>query len=434
MKVAVIGGTRGLGNWIASFLKKKDYDVVITGRDSLTGETEARKMEVSYTSNNKDAASNSDIVIIAVPIEVTDDIINEVAPVMKNGALLVDVTSVKERPAQLMHELSPKGVAVLPTHPMFGPRVRNLDGQVVVLTPMEDNNWTEKVIKFLEGEKARVVITSPETHDRMMSVVQGLTHFAYISIAATLEKLEVDVKESRKFSSPIYSLMLDMIARIVAQNPYLCYSIQTDNRYIEETHDIFLKTFIELKDMISEENKEGFVNSMSNAAKHLGDLESALGRSDKAISALNAEISILKRSLGEEVGLRHIYSGRTHIGILKDLTPDFLLLIEGRKETKLKLSNVEILDDHEILNWKLENLPVQYFDVSAMFPKSCDPEIIADSLRFIEGVVSSDVLDVYTGEQISSDSKSVTIRYRVFDSKCINDVENLLKGFGAVIR
>jgi prephenate dehydrogenase len=434
MKVAVIGGTRGLGNWIASFLKKKDCDVVITGRDSFTGETEASKIEVSYTSNNKDAAANSDVVIIAVPIEVTDDTINEVAPVMKNGALLVDVTSVKERPAQLMQELSPKGVSVLPTHPMFGPRVRNLDGQVIVLTPMEDNNWTEKVIKFLEGEKARVVITSPETHDRMMSVVQGMTHFAYISIAATLEKLEVDVKESRKFSSPIYSLMLDMIARIVAQNPYLCYSIQTDNRYIEETHDIFLKTFIELKDMISEENREGFVNSMSNAAKHLGDLESALGRSDKAISALNAEVSILKRSLGKEVGLRHIYSGRTHIGILKDLTPDFLLLIEGRKETKLKLSNVEILDDNEILKWKLENLPIHFFDVSAMFPKSCDPEIIADSLRFIEGVVSSEVLDVYTGEQISSDSKSVTIRYRVFDSQRSNDVENLLKGFGAVIR
>ena len=33
---------------------------------------------------------------------------------------------------------------------------------------------------------------------------------------------------------------------------------------------------------------------MSSAAKHLDDLESALGRSDKAISAITEEVSILK--------------------------------------------------------------------------------------------------------------------------------------------
>ena len=44
----------------------------------------------------------------------------------------------------------------------------------------------------------------------MMSIVQGLTHFSYIAIAATIEKLGIDIKESRKFASPVYSLMLDM--------------------------------------------------------------------------------------------------------------------------------------------------------------------------------------------------------------------------------
>ena len=46
---------------------------------------------------------------------------------------------------------------------------------------------------------------------------------------------------------------------------------------------------------------------MSSAAKYLDDLEASLGRSDKAISALTEEIRILKSSLGEEVGLRHIF-------------------------------------------------------------------------------------------------------------------------------
>ena len=37
MQVAVIGGTRGLGNWIADFLKENGFDVIITGRNSLMG-------------------------------------------------------------------------------------------------------------------------------------------------------------------------------------------------------------------------------------------------------------------------------------------------------------------------------------------------------------------------------------------------------------
>ena len=40
--------------------------------------------------------------------------------------------------------------------------------------------------------------------------------------------------------------------------------------------------------------RKSFVRAMSSAAKHLDDIESALGRSDKAISALTEEVSILK--------------------------------------------------------------------------------------------------------------------------------------------
>ena len=213
---------------------------------------------------------------------------------MKEGSLLLDVTSVKMEPSKVMQKYAAPGVEVLPTHPMFGPRIRSLDGQVVVLTPVKTGQWYDKVSKFLESENSKVIVTTPEIHDRMMSIVQGLTHFAYISIASTIKKLDIDVKESRKFASPIYNLMLDTIARITAQNPYLVYSIQTKNSFIKEAHETFLETFVELKDMISKEDEKGFVREMSSAAKHLDDVESALGRSDKAISALTEELSLLK--------------------------------------------------------------------------------------------------------------------------------------------
>jgi prephenate dehydrogenase len=434
LKIAVIGGTRGLGRWIAAFLSDKGLNVVVTGRNSVTGESVSKKLGVEYTPDNLKAASTADVVIVSLPIDVTTDIIREIGPEMKKGSLLLDVTSVKEEPSRIMHKYAATGVEVLPSHPMFGPRIRSLDGQVVVLTPDKTGEWYDKVLKFLESENTRVIVTTPEIHDRMMSIVQGLTHFTYISIASTIEKLDVDVKESRKFASPIYSLMLDTIARITAQNPYLVYSIQTKNIFIEEAHETFLKTFTELKDMISNENEEDFVHAMSSAAKHLDDIESALGRSDKAISALSEELSILKNLLDSEVGLRHIYSGKIHIGILEELTPDYLTLKQNNDITRLKLSNVEILNQNELLNWKLKNYPQKSFDISAVFKDECDPEVITDTIKNLEGVVDAEVIDTYHGSQIPTGNTSITLRYHVIDKEAPMRVEKLLKGFGGQIR
>lgn len=430
----MIGGTRGLGNWIANFLKKEGCDVTITGRDSQEGMNIARKMEVKYTSNNIKAVTNSKIAILAVPIDVTPRTIKEIAPHLQAGSLLVDVTSVKEKPAQLMQEYVPEGVEFIPMHPMFGPRIRSLDGQVVVLTPITRGEWYEKVVKFLKSENARLIETTPKIHDQMMSIVQGLTHLTYISMASTLEKLEVDVKESRKFASPIYSLMLDMIARITAENPYLYYSIQTHNHYIPKTHETFLSTYNELNEMVKKGDETSFVKAMSNAAKHMDDLEAALGRSDKAISALNQELNILKNSVGKEVGLRHIYSGKIHIGKLEEISADFVTLIRNNKKIQLKVSNIEILSSRELEDYKNDNCPSKSFDISVILPESADPEMVAEVVLSFKDVVTSQVLDVYRGNQIGKGMKSITLRYEVIDQHARGKVEALLTGFGGIIR
>ena len=434
MKIAVIGGTRGLGEWIAKFLKSKGLDVTVTGRDKITGERISKKLGVEYSSSNTSAASQADVVIVSVPIDVTLSTIKEVAPVMRNGSLIMDVTSVKEQPSRIMQEYAPQGVEVLPIHPMFGPRIRSLDGQVIVVAPTAKGKWYKKVYDFFEKENARIIVTTPETHDQMMSVVQGLTHLAYISIAATIERLDVDIKESRNFASPIYQLMVDMIARIVAQNPYLYYSIQTHNRYTKKTHETFISIYKDLNKMISNGDEEGFVKVMGSAAKHMDDLEAALGRSDKAISALTEEVNILKGSIGKEVGLRHIYSGKVHVGTLKELSHDFLTLNINGKETKLKLSNVEILNDNEIYRWKVKNYPHKTYYVSAVFPDNCSPDTIVNTITGLKGVINASVADIYHGSQVPSGNVSLTLKYEVINSNARFNVESLLKGFGAVIR
>lgn len=434
MKITVIGGSRGLGKWIAIYLISKGFDVIITSRDPISGQKIAARIKGEYHFDNQKAASQSKIVIIAVPIDNMESVIKEVAPSMVPGSLLIDVSSVKEMPAYLMQETIPEGVDFLPMHPMFGPRVRSLEGQVIVLTPLIKSQWYYKVLKFLEKEKAKILVTSPKKHDKMMSVVQVLTHFTYISIASTMEKMGVDIKESRKFASPIYNLMVDTISRIVAQNPYLAYSIQTHNKYAPISRNNFIKTAENLKKDLDHQDKEKFVKEMSSAAKNLDDLEAALGRSDKAISVFSQEITILKESIGKEVGLRHIYSGKVHVGILEELKPDFLKLKVGKKTIKLKIANIEVLDSSKLWNWKIKNLESRKFDISAVFPSSSNADVIASALEKVEGVISVKVMDIYQGPSIDPDMISITFRIKVLDISRIKEVQDLIKGFGSKIR
>ena len=440
MKIGIIGGTRGLGKTLAILLKREGYDISITGRDQVIGESVSKELDVKYSNDNKKTASSSDIVIISVPIASTSTVIKEIAKFIKPSSLLLDITSVKTEPSKLMSELLDKDVEFIPTHPVFGPRTNNLNGQVVVLTPIQENQkeegkWYPKVVKFLKDHKVRVIESTPEEHDNMMAVVQVLTHFSYISTASAIKKLGINIKDTRKFASPIYNLMVDMISRIVSQNPYLTYSIQLENENGEKVRQAFADSVGELKEVLTNHDEDKFVNIAIEATKNMDNIQCALGRSDKAIESQNYEIAFLKNSIGKEIALQHMYSGEVHIGILKDINPDFATLATGKNEKKINIANIRILDDDDLFNWKLDNKSIQRRSISCIFPKNSDENTIKDTLKSsVSDIISVEVTDIYTGHQIAEDSRSITFEIKSFDKSTFLSVENLLKGFGGIIR
>ena len=118
MNVGIIGGTDGLGKTLIYYFRD-DFDVYITGRDHQKGIAIANDLNVNYIESNAGLANISDVLVVAVPIEYTSDVIREVAPFMKEGSLMVDVTSVKEEPSKTMAESLPEPVEYIPTHPIL---------------------------------------------------------------------------------------------------------------------------------------------------------------------------------------------------------------------------------------------------------------------------------------------------------------------------
>ena len=328
----------------------------------------------------------------------------------------------------------PDTVEYIPTHPIFGPRTTELDNQVIVLTPGRKGKWYDRVYRYLEGKNMRVIETTAEKHDFMMSIVQVLTHFSFISTASAIEKLKVDLSETEDYESPIYNLMIDMIARIVSQNPYLTYNIQSMNSNGPKVRNTFADAVIELRDAINDKDDEKFMDIAINATKHMGDITNALGRSDKAISALNHEYGVLYESIGKEVGLKHIYSGKIHTGILESVDGKTAVLRDGTKIKKLRIANIRILLESELYQWKIDNWDKKTESISCVFPKNVDVKTIERTAMNIENIISVKLTDTYNGPQICDDSISLTFEVTGLSKEDIENVKNLFTGFGGIIR
>jgi len=123
--VAVIGGHGAMGRCMAELFADLGHPVMIADLDTALTAT--------------DAASVADVVIVSVPMDVTESVIREVGPRVREDALLMDVTSIKVEPVKTMLETC--RASVVGTHPLFGPTVHSLQGQRVVLCPGRGAEW-----------------------------------------------------------------------------------------------------------------------------------------------------------------------------------------------------------------------------------------------------------------------------------------------------
>lgn len=269
--VAVIGGRGGMGSCMAKLFSDLGHAVMIADIDTpLTPE---------------EAARTADVVVISVPIDVTVEVIRTLGPLVRSDALIMDVTSVKTAPVRAMLESS--GASVVGTHPLFGPSVHSLQGQRVALTAGRGEEWTNWVRTMLEARGLLVVDTDAESHDRVMSIVQVLTHFATEVMGSTMTSLGVPLSETLRFTSPVYLMELFMTARHFAQSPDLYASIQMSNPETGRITEDFVKTAQRLRDNVMSRDHDAVRRTFRDVHEYFGEFtERAMEESSFMIDRL----------------------------------------------------------------------------------------------------------------------------------------------------
>lgn len=295
-KALVIGGAGAMGRWCARLLKEAGMDVSISSRGDAADM--ARSLGVGLS--RPQSAGAFDVVVLSVPIDAVEAAAAEAAPNMRPGALLMDLSSLKSTPVAAMLRHAPPGVEVLGAHPLFGPgAVRR--GTVVALVPTDTGRrWLPVIAGILEAAGHGVLETTAERHDRAMAVVQGLTHFMYVALGRTFERAGVDLGEAAAFRTPVYSVTLEMLGRVLAQSPELYALIQSSDD-AGAARRAFVDACRELAAGLDAGERDGFVRGFEAAARHYGDTAGARRRSERLVEC-EMDLLAAEAASGEKPG------------------------------------------------------------------------------------------------------------------------------------
>ncbi|TWB07573.1 prephenate dehydrogenase [Gluconacetobacter diazotrophicus] len=123
-------------------------------------------------------AASCPIVILAVPVTALEETVRAIRPYLVRHALVVDVGSVKVVPARIMCQELPDHVRIVATHPLFGPQSARdgIAGHRIAVCPLRGTR-AGRLVAFLRRTLGlRVILTTPDAHDRDAATAQGLTH------------------------------------------------------------------------------------------------------------------------------------------------------------------------------------------------------------------------------------------------------------------
>ena len=157
-----------------------------------------------------DAVENADLVVLAPPVGAFEQLVGEIGPRMKPGAIVTDVGSVKGGLVKMIEHILPVGVHYVPAHPIAGKEKSGVSeateslfrGAKCILTPTDrtDPKALETVRSLWTAAGATVVTMDADVHDHVFAAVSHLPHVAAYAMVCTVAEMTAGTENYISFS------------------------------------------------------------------------------------------------------------------------------------------------------------------------------------------------------------------------------------------
>lgn len=183
------------------------------------------------------AAQDADLVVLCVPVGAMEPVAREIGPVLKPGATVSDVGSVKAAVIAAVAPYVPQGVHFIPAHPLAGtehsgPRsgfAELFDDRYTIVVPIagSDPAAVARLASLWQGMGALVEQMDPEHHDLVLAVTSHTPHLiAYTMVGVADDLRRVTDSEVIKYSAAGFR----DFTRIAASDPVMWRDVFLNNK------------------------------------------------------------------------------------------------------------------------------------------------------------------------------------------------------------
>lgn len=280
MKIAVIG-IGLIGGSIALKLRKKHFADYVFGVDFNEKHLEDAKSLgiIDEISSLENAVKNSELIIIAIPVDATREVLPSVLNLVDNHQTVMDVGSTKSGIVYAVKN-HPKRNRFVPFHPMWGTEdsgpksatAESFGGKAAVICNQNDSaadalELAKEVAKNLD---LHLLYMSAEDHDIHTAYISHISHITSYALANTV--LEKEREEETIFQ--LASSGFSSTVRLAKSHPEMWVPIFKQNK--ENILDVLNEHISQLrkfKSALEKENYELLEELITNANRIRGILK-----------------------------------------------------------------------------------------------------------------------------------------------------------------
>mgnify|MGYP001332292784 FL=1 len=223
----------------------------------------------------KEGVIKSDLIIFCTPMSEYKRLIIKINKFIKPTTLITDVGSSKIETTKIIKKFLKKDLNWIQSHPIAGSEVSGPEhGKENIFVDkwcvlIKDQN-TKKIYlnilsKFWKKIGSKVVVMTPEKHDKIFSITSHLPHL----IAYNLVKSAQDFEKEQNFELIKYSAGgLRDFSRIAASNEIMWRDIFFNNqKNISKAIDLFIKNLSAFKKDINAKNNKSILKKLIHTKK-----------------------------------------------------------------------------------------------------------------------------------------------------------------------
>lgn len=272
-----------MGCWFSRYFNNKGIGISVY--DIKPASMKCSSNTIIYE-NITNCVQGADLVLVCVPTKTTPVMIHECASKMKPGAILAEISSVKQQTSMALKKISSK-IKPLCIHPMFGPGRKDLKQMKILLIPVRNEENELKILNEIFEEAIVVVIPNAKIHDELIGVVLGLTHYINMVFAGTISKQ--DLSYLRDVTGTTFEIQSLLAASIMTEEPDLLISLLLENQSVKKHIQNYLSESNKVARLIFNENdldlKTKYLKTRSILQQHQ-NLESSYKRMYQIVEKL----------------------------------------------------------------------------------------------------------------------------------------------------